>query len=90
MFYFHLVIWTSARRHGSLGPFRMSTPAPSKKYLTADDAKHIALPWCAVAEFVSVENAGSQDEEELKRKAVSMASLIGADISGIVDGWLNG
>ena len=39
----------------------MSQTAQSKKFLTADDAHHIQLPWCQVAEFVTVENAGSED-----------------------------
>lgn len=56
-----LVIWTKRGRHGFPKISFMNTAVPSKKYLTADDAKHIALPWCAVAEFVSVENAGSED-----------------------------
>jgi hypothetical protein len=55
-------------------------------YISGDDRQELID---ALGDYVK-ENAGSQDEEELKRKAVSMASLIGADISGIVDGWLNG
>ena len=43
------------------GPSEMSQPALPKKYLTAADAKHISLPWCQVEEFVTVENAASED-----------------------------
>lgn len=32
-----------------------------KTHLTAADAKHIALPWCQVEEFVTPDNAGSDD-----------------------------
>ena len=32
-----------------------------KTHLTAPDAKHIALPWCHVEEFVTPDNAGSDD-----------------------------
>ena len=39
----------------------MSSPDPSKKYLTAPDAHHLSLPWCQVEEFVTPENSGSQD-----------------------------
>ena len=39
----------------------MSHPVPTRQFLTASDAKHIALPWCQVEEFVTVENAGSDD-----------------------------
>lgn len=39
----------------------MSSSDPSKKYLTAPDAHHLSLPWCHVEEFVTPQNAGSQD-----------------------------
>ena len=39
----------------------MSSPDPSKKYLTAPDAHHLSLPWCQVEDFVTPENSGSQD-----------------------------
>ena len=39
----------------------MISPVPPKKYLTSADARIISLPWCQVEEFVTVENAGSED-----------------------------
>ena len=41
---------------------RADSPMPElKTHLVAADARHIALPWCHVEEFVTPTNAGSED-----------------------------